>query len=71
MILLDLGVSSPQLDQGERGFSFMHDGPLDMRMDRSQPLTAAGIVNRYSEKEIIQILEDYGEISSANRCCFS
>ena len=65
MILLDLGVSSPQLDQGERGFSFMHDGPLDMRMDRSQSLTAAEIVNHYSEKEIIQILEDYGEISSA------
>ena len=62
MILLDLGVSSPQLDQGGRGFSFMHDGPLDMRMDRRQPLTAADVVNRYSERELIRIFESYGEI---------
>ena len=62
MILLDLGVSSPQLDQGERGFSFMHDGPLDMRMDRRQPLTAADVVNRYSERDLIRIFESYGEI---------
>lgn len=62
MILLDLGVSSPQLDQGGRGFSFVHDGPLDMRMDRRQPLTAAEIVNRYPERDIIRILESYGEI---------
>lgn len=64
MILLDLGVSSPQLDQGDRGFSFSHDGPLDMRMDRSQPLTAAEIVNRYIERDLIAILEDYGELPS-------
>lgn len=64
MILLDLGVSSPQLDQGDRGFSFTHDGPLDMRMDRDQPLTAAEIVNRYSEKEVIRIFIEYGEIPS-------
>ena len=62
MILLDLGVSSPQLDQGERGFSFAHDGPLDMRMDRRQSLTAAAVVNRYSERELIRIFESYGEI---------
>lgn len=62
MILLDLGVSSPQLDQGERGFSFAHAGPLDMRMDRRQSLTAAAIVNCYSERELIRIFESYGEI---------
>ena len=65
MILLDLGVSSPQLDQGDRGFSFLRDGPLDMRMDRNQKLTAADIVNHSSESDIISILENYGEISSA------
>lgn len=62
MILLDLGVSSPQLDQGSRGFSFIHDGPLDMRMDRRQSLTAAEIVNKYPERQLIDILEKYGEI---------
>ncbi|MDO4271804.1 MAG: 16S rRNA (cytosine(1402)-N(4))-methyltransferase RsmH [Candidatus Saccharibacteria bacterium] len=64
MILLDLGVSSPQLDQSNRGFSFIHDGPLDMRMDRDQELTAAIIINRYSERDIIDIFEAYGEIPS-------
>ena len=63
MVLLDLGVSSPQLDQAERGFSFSHDGPLDMRMDRSQALTAASVVNRYSERELIRIFQDYGEMT--------
>lgn len=62
MILLDLGVSSPQLDQGERGFSFSHDGPLDMRMDNRQKLTAATIVNTYPEKELARIFSEYGEI---------
>lgn len=61
MILLDLGVSSPQLDRGERGFSFRMNSDLDMRMDQSQDLTAAYIVNRYSEKEIFRILTEYGE----------
>ena len=60
-ILLDLGVSSPQLDDAERGFSFMRDGPLDMRMDQRQERTAADIVNGYSEKELYRIIRDYGE----------
>ena len=61
MILIDLGVSSPQLDQGERGFSLMSDGPLDMRMDSSQERSAAEIVNCSSEKDLAKILVDYGE----------
>ena len=61
MILLDLGVSSPQLDRAERGFSFRLDAPLDMRMDRSEELTAADIVNRYSEKDLSDIIRRYGE----------
>lgn len=60
-ILLDLGVSSMQLDTPERGFSFMYDAPLDMRMDLSNKLTAAEIVNTWSEFEIARILRDYGE----------
>ncbi len=60
-ILLDLGVSSPQLDESERGFSYMADGPLDMRMDRSQALTAFDIVNGWSFEEIKRILFEYGE----------
>ena len=60
-ILLDLGVSSEMLDDTERGFSFRQDGPLDMRMDRSSGPTAAEIVNRYSERELTDIILDYGE----------
>lgn len=60
-ILADVGVSSMMLDDASRGFSFMREGPLDMRMDRSQQLTAADIVNTYSEKEIADILYRYGE----------
>lgn len=60
-ILLDIGVSSMQLDQGERGFSFQLDGPLDMRMDRSSSLTAAEIVNCYPETEISKIIWNFGE----------
>jgi len=60
-VVFDLGLSSMQLDDPERGFSFQEDGPLDMRMDRSQPLTAADLVNRESESEIRRILKDYGE----------
>ncbi len=61
MILMDFGVSSPQLDQAERGFSFAKDGPLDMRMDQGQELDAARIVNKWSERDLMGILEKYGE----------
>lgn len=62
MILLDLGVSSPQLDQGNRGFSFYHPGPLDMRMDQRAPLTAEQIINFWSEEELVDIFKEYGEV---------
>ncbi len=62
MILCDLGVSSPQLDEAERGFSFNKLGPLDMRMNQKQTLTAAEIVNTYSEEDLMSIFKDYGEI---------
>lgn len=62
MMLLDLGVSSPQLDQAERGFSFYHDGPLDMRMNQQQGLTAEMLVNTASEEDLIRIFKDYGEV---------
>lgn len=61
MILADLGVSSVHLDNASRGFSLREDGPLDMRMDTSKPLTAADIVNTYSEDEITKLLQVYGE----------
>ncbi|MGM9639346.1 MAG: 16S rRNA (cytosine(1402)-N(4))-methyltransferase RsmH [Butyricicoccaceae bacterium] len=60
-ILFDLGVSSYQLDNGERGFSYMADAPLDMRMDRRQALTAREVVNTYSREDLRRILKDYGE----------
>jgi 16S rRNA (cytosine1402-N4)-methyltransferase len=60
-ILLDLGVSSYQLDTAERGFTYKTDAPLDMRMDRRQQLTARDIVNEYSEMELFRIIRDYGE----------
>ncbi len=60
-ILLDLGVSSPQLDDGARGFSYMADAPLDMRMNREDTLTAYTVVNTYSYEELKRILYDYGE----------
>ncbi|MBJ6363149.1 16S rRNA (cytosine(1402)-N(4))-methyltransferase RsmH [Paenibacillus sp. GCM10012307] len=60
-ILFDLGVSSPQLDEAERGFSYNHDAPLDMRMDQQGTLTAEEIVNEWDEREISRILADYGE----------
>jgi 16S rRNA (cytosine1402-N4)-methyltransferase len=60
-LLLDIGVSSMQLDRPEKGFSFMRDGPLDMRMDPEQSLTAAEIVNTWSERDLGVILRDYGE----------
>jgi 16S rRNA (cytosine1402-N4)-methyltransferase len=61
MILLDLGVSSPQIDNGERGFSFRVPAPLDMRMDQSQSQTAAMVVNKAPQRELERILRDYGE----------
>lgn len=62
MMLLDLGVSSPQLDNAERGFSFYHEGPLDMRMNQQQSLTAEFILNTYSEDELNELFKEYGEI---------
>jgi len=66
-ILLDLGVSSPQLDQAERGFSFLHDGPLDMRMDTSRGMSAADWVNSESEAELARVFKEYGEERFARR----
>jgi len=66
-ILLDIGVSSPQLDRAERGFSWRMSGPLDMRMDQRSELTAARLLNRSSEEELTRIFRDYGEIRPAHR----
>jgi 16S rRNA (cytosine1402-N4)-methyltransferase len=66
-ILLDLGVSSPQLDDAERGFSFMHDGPLDMRMDTTQGRTAADWINQADVEDISWVLKTYGEEKHAWR----
>lgn len=65
--LLDLGVSSPQLDQGERGFSYHEDAPLDMRMDTTQGVTAADLLNTASEQELCRIIREYGEDKWAAR----
>ncbi len=61
-VLLDLGVSSPQIDDGRRGFSWREDGPLDMRMDKSSELTASRVLNRCSESELADIFYRYGEV---------
>ena len=66
-MLFDLGVSSPQLDEAERGFSYRLDAPLDMRMDRTQSLTARDVVNTYDEAELSRILFQYGEEKYARR----
>lgn len=66
-ILLDLGVSSPQLDVAERGFSFYHDGPLDMRMDQTAQETAADVVNTWPEVELLNLFTKYGEIRRPQR----
>lgn len=66
-ILLDLGVSSYQIDEKTRGFTYMQDGPLDMRMDKSQDLTAEYIVNHYKEEELAKIIYEYGEEKFSRR----
>lgn len=66
-ILLDLGVSSPQLDEGPRGFSFYQDGPLDMRMDHTQKFTAADIVNTWDEQSLNDLFHHYGEVKKPFR----
>ena len=66
-ILFDIGVSSPQLDIAERGFSWRKSGPLDMRMDRRSELTAGRLLNRATEEELTRIFRDYGEIKQARR----
>ena len=66
-MLFDLGVSSPQLDESERGFSYMHDAPLDMRMEETDNLNAWFIVNRWPEEKLRRILYDYGEERCAPR----
>ncbi len=60
-ILLDLGISSPQIDEGERGFSFRHDGPLDMRMDQTRGKTVAELLTTISEQQLGKVIKDYGE----------
>jgi len=60
-VILDLGVSSYQLDTAERGFTYREDAPLDMRMDQRQTLTAMDVVNEYSEMELYRVIRDYGE----------
>ncbi len=66
-IIADLGVSSPQLDDAQRGFSYMQDAPLDMRMDRRESLTAREVVNTYSSEELFRIISTYGEERWASR----
>lgn len=66
-ILLDLGVSSHQLDEASRGFSYQNDAPLDMRMDRNSELSAYQIINEYSEQDIYRIIRDFGEEKWASR----
>ena len=66
-ILLDLGVSSFQIDEKTRGFTYMQDGPLDMRMDKTQELTAEYIVNNYKEEELARIIYEYGEEKFSRR----
>lgn len=66
-IIADLGVSSPQLDDADRGFSYMHDAPLDMRMDSRDNLSAKDVVNSYSKEELFRIISSYGEERWASR----
>lgn len=66
-VLADLGVSSYQLDEGERGFSYMQDAPLDMRMNRESNFSAYDVINSYSEEDIYKVIRDYGEEKFAGR----
>ena len=66
-ILLDIGVSSPQIDTAERGFSWRENGPLDMRMDQTAPTTAARLLNRSPETELVRIFKEYGELKQARK----
>lgn len=66
-ILMDLGVSSHQLDEGERGFSYMKDAPLDMRMNRDSNFSAYNVINNYSEEELTRVIRDFGEEKFARR----
>ena len=66
-VLMDLGVSSHQLDEGERGFSYQHDAPLDMRMNRNNPVNAEVLVNTLSQQDLARIIRDYGEEKWASR----
>lgn len=66
-ILMDLGVSSYQLDEAERGFSYMKDAPLDMRMDRTNPFSAYNVINEYSEEELYDVIKSFGEEKFAKR----
>jgi len=65
--LLDLGVSSPQLDTAERGFSFYKEGPLDMRMDQREPVAAHEIINFWDEEDLVELFKKYGEVKSPQR----
>jgi len=67
LIIMDLGVSSPQIDQKHRGFSFYQDGPLDMRMDQSQVFKAKDIINTWTKNDLIQLFQNYGEIKKPYR----
>ena len=69
-ILMDLGVSSYQLDEGERGFSYMKDAPLDMRMNRDKDFSAYNVINEYSEEDLYRIIRDYGEEKFARFASF-
>ncbi|MBR7103474.1 MAG: 16S rRNA (cytosine(1402)-N(4))-methyltransferase RsmH [Lentisphaeria bacterium] len=66
-VLLDIGVSSPQIDTAERGFSWRENGPLDMRMDQTAPTTAARLLNRSPETELVRIFKEYGELKQARK----
>lgn len=67
LILADIGLSSPHLDNASRGFSFQNEGPLDMRMDSRAPLTAAELINTWSKDDLVSLLRQYGEVRGATR----